>query len=96
MARLPRGLVATWILALFVLCPIVWAATAESWTDGVWDSECDELAPMMRSADAAVVGTPVLPADPGPAVVGAVAPLVDLAVDASIPPAYATRAPPLS
>jgi hypothetical protein len=84
------------LVGLIVLTPWVYASTAETWTDGIYDAESDELAQATRPADGVVERLPWLAVGPVLAVVRADAPPDDARVPSCSFHAAANRAPPLS
>jgi hypothetical protein len=84
------------LAALLVLTPVVWASTAETWTNGIYDYESDELAPVVAPDHVvAVHPNPVFNFDGAFVVVGRVIlpehrPPLDVPQSASH-----SRAPPL-
>lgn len=83
------------ILTFIILSPVL-SATAEAWSDGIYDAESDDVGQAVtRSTDASIGCRPTPVVTAVLTVVSAVRVLVDGPPPAVVLPASDTRAPPL-
>jgi hypothetical protein len=82
---------------LLILTPLVWAATAETWTNGIYDYESDDVVQVVvQGTVAAVHSKPIVSFDVALVVVGHLV-LRDRTSNLEVAPsASQTRGPPLS
>ncbi len=92
-----RWPLAALLVAVLLLTPFVWASTPETWTDGIYDYESDEILQIVGQSDvAAVVSSASLPLTGALLVVGRLNLPDQTAAIEVVRPASQTRGPPLS
>ncbi len=91
------GAITVLLAPLLVLTPLVWASTAETWTNGIYDYESDDVIQVIAQHNvAAVHSKPIVGFDEALVVVGRLV-LLDRTTDLEVAPsASQTRGPPLS
>ena len=82
---------------LLILTPLVWASTAETWTNGIYDYESDDVVQVVAQGTvAAVHSKPIVSFDGTLVIVGRLV-LCDRLSNLEVAPsASQTRGPPLS
>jgi hypothetical protein len=96
MARAP-GAIAVVLACLLILTPVLWASTAETWTNGIYDYEsADVVEAIAHNAVAAVHSNPIASFAGALVAVGRLV-LSDQTFDLEVvPSARHTRGPPLA
>jgi hypothetical protein len=91
------GAITALLAPLLILTPLVWASTAETWTNGIYDYESDEVVQVIAQGNAAAVHSkPVVSFDGALIVIGRLV-LPDRTSNLEVAPsASQTRGPPLS
>lgn len=84
------------LVALFVFTPFAVASAYESWTDGIYDHETDDLLQAAKCPEAAIDCAPFVAARCAPAVTSLAFVGHDSAAPAIVAPARPGRAPPAS
>jgi len=96
---MPRvaGAITVLLASLLILTPIVWASTAETWTNGIYDYESDDVVQVIAHSDvAAVHSNPIFSFDGALVVVGRVVLLDRTSGLEVVPSASHPRGPPFS
>jgi hypothetical protein len=88
------GLILT-LVVLIVLTPVVWASTAETWTDGIYDYEFDSTIHAAVGSAATVQCAPILDLRQASTVLGLVTLPPEVAIERNALPPIPARAPPL-
>jgi hypothetical protein len=84
------------LVALIVLTPVVWASTAETWTDGIYDYEAEGTVQVAVDSVATVDCAPIPDLGPAALVLGLVTLLPEVSIHGNALPPVPARAPPLS
>jgi len=90
-----RGGVVVTLVVLVVLTPVVWAGTAETWTDGIYDYESDTMIQATIGFAATVQRAPILDLRKVSTVLGLVTLPPEALIERNTHPPVPARAPPL-
>ena len=89
--------IAALLAPLLVLTPFMWVSTAETWTNGIYDYESDDVVQVIAQGNAAAVHSkPIVSFDGALVVVGRLVRPDRTSNLEVVPSASQTRGPPLS
>lgn len=90
------GAITALLAPLLILTPLVWASTAETWTNGIYDYESDDAVQVIAQGTVAVIHSKPIVSFDGALVVVDRLVLRDCTSDVEVAPcASQTRGPPL-
>ena len=91
------GAIMVLLAPLLILTPLVWASTAETWTNGIYDYESDDVVQVTAQGNvAAVLSKPIVSFAAALVVVGRLVRPDRTSNLEVVPSASQTRGPPLS